>query len=91
MIDMPLLDTRKKDVDLTGTFIADLVLQVLSYAAQTERTNINQRQAEGIAVAKSKGVKFGRPAKERPPKYSEYAEKFRRGEMSAIEAATLLT
>ena len=65
VLDMPLLDTRRKDVDLTGTFVADLVLQVLSYVAQTERQNIISRQAEGIVAAKEKGVRFGRPPKER--------------------------
>ena len=58
VLDFPLLDTRKKDNDLTGTFIADLVLQILSYVAQTEREFIHQRQAEGIAAAQQRGVKF---------------------------------
>ena len=66
VVDFPLLDTRKKDKDLTGTFIADLVLQILSYVAQTERENIKQRQKEGITAAKAKGVRFGRPAKDVP-------------------------
>ena len=61
VLDMPLLDTRKSGNDLTGTFVADLVLQILSYVAQTERENIHQRQKEGIAAAKLRGVKFGRP------------------------------
>ena len=60
MIDMPILDTRKGK-DLLGTFIADLVLQILSFVAQTERENIRSRQAQGIAAAKKRGVKFGRP------------------------------
>ena len=59
VLDMPLLDTRKSGNDLTGTFVADLVLQILSYVAQTERENIHQRQKEGIAAAKLRGVKFG--------------------------------
>ncbi len=63
VLDMPLLDTRKSGNDLTGTFVADLVLQVLSYVAQTERENIHQRQMEGIAAAKLRGVQFGRPRK----------------------------
>ena len=58
VVDFPLLDTRKKDKDLTGTFIADLVLQILSYVAQTERENIKQRQKEGITAAKAKGVRL---------------------------------
>ena len=61
VLDMPLLDTRTKGKDLTGTFVSDLVLQILSYVAQTERESIKKRQAEGIATAKEKGVKFGRP------------------------------
>ena len=64
LLDMEFLDTRAKDGDLTGTLIADLVLQILAYVAQTERDFIHQRQAEGIAVAKLKGVKFG--PKEKP-------------------------
>ena len=62
VLDMPLLDTRNGK-DLMGTFIADLVLQILSFVAQNERENIKKRQAEGIAAAKAKGVKFGRPEK----------------------------
>ena len=65
VIDMPILDTRKGK-DLLGTFIADLVLQILSFVAQTERENIRSRQAQGIAAAKKRGVKFGRPKKELP-------------------------
>lgn len=65
VLDMPLLDTRNGK-DLMGTFIADLVLQILSFVAQSERENIKKRQAEGIAAAKAKGVKFGRPEKEVP-------------------------
>ena len=69
VLDMPLLDTRKSGHDLTGTFIADLVLQILSYVAQTERENIRQRQREGIIAAKLRGVKFGRPEKPVPDKF----------------------
>lgn len=65
VLDMPLLDTRRNR-DLTGTLIADIVLQLLSYVAQTEREFIRQRQAEGIAVAKAQGVRFGRPPLEKP-------------------------
>lgn len=65
VIDMPLLDTRQGK-DLMGTFIADLVLQILSFVAQSERENIKKRQVEGIAAAKARGVKFGRPEKEVP-------------------------
>ena len=73
MLDMPLLDTRKSR-DLTGTLIADIVLQLLSYVAQTEREFIHQRQAEGIAVAKARGVQFGRRPKEKPPEYPTVLE-----------------
>ena len=68
VIDMPLLDTRQGK-DLMGTFIADLVLQILSFVAQSERENIRKRQAEGIAAAKKRGVKFGRPEKPLPPEF----------------------
>ena len=70
VIDMPLLDTRQGE-DLMGTFIADLVLQILSFVAQSERENIKKRQAEGIAVAKAKGVKFGRPEKAVPEDFGK--------------------
>lgn len=66
VLDMPLLDTRRQERDLTGVFIADLVLQILSYVAQIEREFNHQRQAEGIAAAQAKGVRFGRPRKEKP-------------------------
>ncbi len=87
VIDFPLLDTRSKDKDLTGTFIADLVLQILSYVAQTEREFIHQRQAEGIAVAKKNGVKFGRDKIEIPSKFFKAKEKFNNGELSVRQAA----
>ena len=74
VLDIPLLDTRQKERDLTGTFIADLVLQILSYVAQQEREFIHQRQEEGIAAAKERGVKFGRPPKERPAWFDEVRE-----------------
>lgn len=70
VIDMPLLDTRKGK-DLMGTFIADLVLQILSFVAQSERENIKKRQAEGIAAAKAKGVRFGRPEKNVPDDFGK--------------------
>lgn len=69
VLDMPLLDTRQTGRDLTGTFVADLVLQILSYVAQTERENIKQRQKEGIAAAKLRGVQFGRPRKPLPDNF----------------------
>lgn len=70
VLDMPLLDTRNGK-DLMGTFIADLVLQVLSFVAQSERENIRKRQAEGIAAAKARGVKFGRPGKAAPDDFEK--------------------
>ncbi|MCL1806779.1 MAG: recombinase family protein [Oscillospiraceae bacterium] len=90
VLDIPLLDTRQKERDLTGTLIADLVLQILSYVAQTEREFIRQRQAEGIAAAKAKGVRFGRPPAERPALFQEVLEVWHRKEISAREAARRL-
>jgi len=87
VLDMPLLDTRPKDISLTGRFIADLVLQILSYVAQIEREFNHQRQAEGIAIAKEKGVRFGRPPKERPHIFFELYESWQREEISARAAA----
>ena len=80
VLDMPLLDTRTHR-DLLGTFISDLVLQVLSFVAQSERENIRQRQAEGIAVAKAKGVKFGRPEKRPPDNFGELVRKWERKQL----------
>jgi len=90
VLDIPLLDTRQKERDLTGTFIADLVLQILSYVAQTEREMIRQRQAEGIAAAQARGVKFGRPPMERPDIFCEVLQAWERREISAREAGRLL-
>lgn len=90
VIDIPLLDTRQKGRDLTGTFIADLVLQILSYVAQTEREFIHQRQAEGIKAAKARGVRFGRPPLERPEMFQTLAEAWERNEISAREAGRRL-
>ena len=90
VIDIPLLDTRQKERDLTGTFIADLVLQILSYVAQQEREFIRQRQAEGIEAAKARGVKFGRPPMERPDIFQEVLEAWACGEISAREAGRRL-
>ena len=85
VLDMPLLDTRQGK-DLMGTFIADLVLQILSFVAQSERENIRKRQAEGIAAAKARGVKFGRPYKELPAGFQEVKARWKRGELSARAA-----
>ena len=90
VIDMPLLDTRQKDRDLTTSFVADLVLQILSYVAETERAFNRQRQAEGIAAAKEKGVKFGNQPMERPPIFDELREQWQCDEISSREAGRLL-
>lgn len=89
VLDMPLLDTRQNK-DLTGTLIADIVLQLLSYVAQTEKEFIRQRQAEGIAAAKQQGVKFGRRPMERPPEYKKLKEQWQQGNISARSAARQL-
>ena len=75
VLDMPLLDTRNGK-DLMGTFIADLVLQILSFVAQSERENIRRRQSEGIAAAKAKGIRFGRPEKEVPDDFGRIVRKW---------------
>lgn len=90
VLDMPLLDTRKKQDDLTGTFIADLVLQILSYVAQTERENIKKRQKDGIMAAKLRGVHFGRPRKPIPEKFYELKEQWESGQISSRKAAIQL-
>ena len=89
VLDMPLLDTRQGR-DLTGTLIADIVLQLLSYVAQTEREFIRQRQAEGIAAAKARGEHLGRRPKEKPDDYPAIYELWHRGEVSARSAASSL-
>lgn len=86
VLDMPLLDTRQGR-DLTGTLISDIVLQLLSYVAQTERENIRQRQAEGIAVAKANGVRFGVPRRALPDNFEELREAWRGGQMTLRAAA----
>ena len=89
VLDMPLLDTSQNR-DLTGTLIADIVLQLLSYVAQTEREFIRKRQAEGIAAAKQRGVKFGRRPMERPTAFPEIKEMWENGIISAREAGRRL-
>ena len=86
VIDMPLLDTRQGK-DLMGTFIADLVLQILSFVAQSERENIRKRQAEGIAAAKLRGVKFGRPATPLPANFHAVHAAWRNKKMTLRQAA----
>ena len=89
VLDMPLLDTRQGR-DLTGTLIADIVLQLLSYVAQTEREFIRQRQAEGIAAAKAKGVHMGRSPREIPKNFAPVYDQWKRGEVSGRGAARML-
>lgn len=86
VLDMPLLDTRR-DKNLLGTFIADLVLQVLSFVAQNERENIRNRQAQGIAAAKQRGVRFGREVKPLPDNFLENCALWLNGRISGLEAA----
>lgn len=86
VLDMPLLDTRRGK-DLMGTFLSDIVLQVLSFVAENERTNIRQRQAEGIAAAKKKGVRFGRPPRPLPKDFSAIYQKWKSGQITGTEAA----
>lgn len=85
VLDMPLLDTRSGK-DLMGTFIADLVLQILSFVAQNERENIRQRQAEGIAAAKARGVPFGRPALPLPENFEQVVASWRNKEIDFASA-----
>ena len=89
VIDMPLLDTTKHK-DLLGNFISDLILQVLSYVAEQERTFIKQRQCEGINIAKSKGVKFGRKRIEYPSNWNEVISKWKKNEITARKSMELL-
>ena len=86
VLDMPLLDTRR-DKNLLGTFIADLVLQVLSFVAQNERESIRTRQAEGIAAARQRGVRFGREIKPLPDNFPENCALWLNGHISGLEAA----
>ena len=86
VLDMPLLDTRRGK-DLMGTFLSDIVLQVLSFAAENERTSIRQRQAEGIAAAKARGVRFGRPPKPLPESYHSAYQRWMAGAITGSAAA----
>ena len=89
VIDMPLLDTRNNK-DLLGTFISDLVLQILSYVAEQERSFIKQRQKEGIENAKNKGIKFGRPRIEKPSNFDMVVNKWKNKELKSKEAMEIL-
>ena len=84
VLDMPLLDTRRGK-DLMGTFLSDIVLQVLSFVAENERANIRQRQAEGIAAAKARGVKFGRPKKQLPVDFDKIVREWKEKRLSLAE------
>jgi DNA invertase Pin-like site-specific DNA recombinase len=86
VLDMPLLDTRRGK-DLMGTFLSDIVLQVLSFVAENERTNIRQRQAEGIAAAKARGVKFGRPPGRLPDNFYDAYQGWKNGKLTGSAAA----
>ena len=86
VLDMPLLDTRRGK-DLMGTFLSDIVLQVLSFVAENERINIRQRQAEGIAAAKAKGVRFGRVPKPLPENFHAVYQRWKHGEITGTAAA----
>lgn len=87
VLDMPLLDTREDGRGVTGRLISDIVLQLLSYVAQVERESIRQRQAEGIACAKARGVRFGRPKKKRPGAYKSASAGYLAGHLTRKEAA----
>ncbi len=86
VIDMPLLDTRIEGKNLVGKFIADVVLQVLSFVAENERETMKQRQAEGIRIAKQKGIKFGRPPLEMPINFEDIVKQYRSGKITSDQA-----
>ena len=86
VLDSPLLDTSKYDDDLMGKFVSDIVFNVLSFCSEDERKNIKQRQAEGIAIAKAKGVRFGRPPIVYPDNFSKVYKDWKNGELTAVEA-----
>ena len=88
VLDMPLLDTRRGK-DLMGTFLSDIVLQVLSFVAENERSNIRQRQAEGIAAAKARGVRFGRPPAPLPENFHHLYQQWKNGNITGTAAAKL--
>ena len=90
VLDMPILDTRQHPENLIGRFIADIVLQLLSFVAENERINIKERQKEGIRIAKEKGVKFGRPKVKLPDNKDEIIEKYKRKEITNKEASKIL-
>jgi len=89
VLDMPLLDTTQNAETLTGTFVADLVLQILSYVAQTERDFNKKRQSEGIAIAKEKGKHLGRPKAQKPDNWNEVFAQWKQGDITAVKAMEL--
>ena len=90
VLDTPMLDTSKYDDELMGKFVSDVVLNVLSFVAENERKNIKQRQKEGIAIAKAKGIRFGRPSIPYPDNYEEILTKWKNGSITAVEAMRLM-
>ena len=90
VLDMPILNTKIEDKNLVGIFISDIVLQVLSFVAESERENIKQRQKEGIRIAKEKGVKFGRPRKKYPSYMKTIISKYTNKEISLMNAVNIL-
>lgn len=90
VLDMPLLDTRIEGKNLVGKFISDIVLQVLSFVAENERSNIKKRQTEGIKIAKEKGVRFGRPNKVLPPNANDILNKYINHKLTNTEAASII-
>lgn len=89
VLDMPLLDTRENEKNLIRKFIADVVLQILSFVAENERAAMKQRQKEGIKIAKEKGIKFGRPAVETPKNFYEVAKKYKQRKINSSQACAL--
>jgi DNA invertase Pin-like site-specific DNA recombinase len=90
VLDMPLLNTKRIEKNLMGMFIADIVLQILSYVSETERNNIKARQAQGIAAAKARGIKFGRSKMDMPKNFKAVFNLWKRGSITGIEAARRL-
>lgn len=89
VLDMPLLDTRIEGKNLVGRFIADIVLQILSFVAENERETMRQRQKEGIRIAKAKGIKFGRPTIDTPDNFSKVVELYKDKKITSNEAVTM--
>ncbi len=90
VLDTPMLDTSKYDDELMGKFVSDIVFSVLSYVAENERKNIKERQREGIAIAKAKGVRFGRPPIELPENHESVIKDWKAGKIKAVDAMRIL-